>query len=457
MRNACILLLSLAGLAPACAPAAAPKTVHASAATAATTGGGQLPFIEDDYARALAEARAKKRPLFIDAWAPWCHTCQSMRAYVFSDPLLVTRADDFVWLSIDTEKPESAPFLESFSVQVWPTLWVVDAKTEKPTLKWLGSATPRELAALLDDAKGAIARGDDTGGEGGAALTRGDRASAEGRREDAVREFRVALGIAPLRWPQRPRAVEALEARLFELERWDECAELAGTEVVRLPGGTSLANVALSGLDCATRAKEGSIAHSQAGAIAATVERIALDRSVPILADDRSGLFEALISYYKDSGHPTDARVLALKWAESLEAEASHAPNPAARAVFDAHRLLAYLALGDPARALPMLAQSERDFPTDYNAPARIARVYLELKRYDEALAAIDRALARGYGPRKLRLYSSKADVLRAKGDSTRLLVTLREAIAYAETLPPPDRPAKLLTELEARLADASR
>jgi hypothetical protein len=30
-----------------------------------------LPFIEDDYGRALAEARAKKLPLFIEAWAPW--------------------------------------------------------------------------------------------------------------------------------------------------------------------------------------------------------------------------------------------------------------------------------------------------------------------------------------------------------------------------------------------------
>lgn len=30
-----------------------------------------LPFIDDDYAKALAEARARKIPIFIDAWAPW--------------------------------------------------------------------------------------------------------------------------------------------------------------------------------------------------------------------------------------------------------------------------------------------------------------------------------------------------------------------------------------------------
>jgi len=30
-----------------------------------------LPFIEDDYNRALSEARGKGRPIFVEAWAPW--------------------------------------------------------------------------------------------------------------------------------------------------------------------------------------------------------------------------------------------------------------------------------------------------------------------------------------------------------------------------------------------------
>ena len=30
-----------------------------------------LPFIEDDYPRALAVARERKLPLFVDSWAPW--------------------------------------------------------------------------------------------------------------------------------------------------------------------------------------------------------------------------------------------------------------------------------------------------------------------------------------------------------------------------------------------------
>ena len=30
-----------------------------------------LPFHSDDYPRALAEARSRDLPLFIEAWAPW--------------------------------------------------------------------------------------------------------------------------------------------------------------------------------------------------------------------------------------------------------------------------------------------------------------------------------------------------------------------------------------------------
>jgi len=30
-----------------------------------------LSFIEDDYPRALADAKARHVPMFVDAWAPW--------------------------------------------------------------------------------------------------------------------------------------------------------------------------------------------------------------------------------------------------------------------------------------------------------------------------------------------------------------------------------------------------
>ncbi len=42
------------------------------AGTAAIASARQvLPFVENDYTRALARAKADNLPLFVDAWAPW--------------------------------------------------------------------------------------------------------------------------------------------------------------------------------------------------------------------------------------------------------------------------------------------------------------------------------------------------------------------------------------------------
>ena len=61
------------------------------------------------------------------------------------------------------------------------------------------------------------------------------------------------------------------------------------------------------------------------------------------------------------------------EWLTFLEGEAAKAPNPDARAVFDSHRMAAAMVLGDPMRVVPAIEQSEKDLPSDYNPPARLA------------------------------------------------------------------------------------
>jgi hypothetical protein len=38
---------------------------------AAFTAHAELPFIENDYVKAMARARARNVPVFVEAWAPW--------------------------------------------------------------------------------------------------------------------------------------------------------------------------------------------------------------------------------------------------------------------------------------------------------------------------------------------------------------------------------------------------
>lgn len=370
----------------------APQGVADAALPASPATGARLPFIDDDYERALSEARARGVPLFIDAWATWCHTCLSMRSYVFSDPSLQALSSRFVWLALDTERAENAPLVTRLGVKVLPTLFVVDPASERTRVAHEGSLTATELARLLESA------------EAGAA--------------DAPE--RTATRIANL----------AASARLAE------CVTVGADEAPRMPPGTSLADVLRSAMGCATDLPEQAPERARLPELVAIGERVVSDASQPILADDRSDLYDYLVDALRRLGRDDDAKRVAGAWAAFLEDQAEHASTPASRAVFDAHRVLAYEALGDPARALPMLERSERDFPDDYNPPARLGKVLFDLKRYDEAVAALERALSRAYGPRKLRLWSLEADALIAKGDKAGARRALQRALDFAASVP---------------------
>ena len=59
--NSLVILAGLVALVAACAPSENSPPPASPA----------LPFIADDYAAALADARARNLPIFIESWAPW--------------------------------------------------------------------------------------------------------------------------------------------------------------------------------------------------------------------------------------------------------------------------------------------------------------------------------------------------------------------------------------------------
>ena len=130
------------------------------------------------------------------------------------------------------------------------------------------------------------------------------------------------------------------------------------------------------------------------------------------------------------------------------------AKTPAARTVFDSHLLSAAIEMGEPQRAIPWLEKSERDFPKDYNPPARLAAAYKELKRWDDSVAAADRALALAYGPRTLRILGAKADAQLGKGDKAGAKATLERALKTAQALPPAQRSDRTIAAIRKRIED---
>jgi thioredoxin-like negative regulator of GroEL len=411
--------------------------------------GPRLAFVED-YQTAVAEAKSRRVPLFVDAWAPWCHTCLSLREFVLEDPSLVSLGAQFVFAAINTEEDKSQAFLAKFPQKNWPTLWVIDPTTEKPLLKWVGSLTVVELKRLLASVTDASGSGEAS--QALALLLQGQKSAAASEHAAAIDHYQQALKAAPKDWAERGMLVGALLSQLIAAERYKECAELARREVSGLPPGSAKADALGSGLRCALELPVPAKARA-ASAFVEIAQALLRDMKDTMLADDRSGLYESVVDALGSLGRTEEQKTAVKDWLGFLEAQAAAAKNAEERAVFDSHRLTAYLTLEQPEKAVQMLTERERELPADYNPPARLAKAYFEMKKLSEAEAAITRALKLAYGPRKLRLYLLKHQILTAAGRSADAKVTAVEAVEFGKGVSMPGSYAKVYDEIKALLS----
>ncbi|WP_342376933.1 thioredoxin family protein [Myxococcus stipitatus] len=448
--SACVLLLGLV----ACA------TVNPRAPDVAevTRASEPLPFIQDDYARALAEAKAKGVPLFVFATAGWCTACRSMKAHVLSSPLLARQADRFVWLEVSTDLSRSAAFQRKYPVDFFPKLYVIDPREEKALLRFNESMTVAELEQLLDDGARAY-QGGATGLE--ALLARGDALLAQGHGAEASKVFAHLLATAPADWSRRGRVVLALLETSYETYAapgMKVCATKALELLPDMPRSLMWAHGVRRGLTCAQ-----SILPEEPEAQGAEVLLDALEKkvvealgppSIDMSADDRSSLYRARVWAREMAKDEAGGRAVTEEWLTFLEAEAAKAPTARARAVLDSHRSEAALRLKTPERAIPALARSEQEFPQDYLAPLRLAQLYQARGALEDALAATDRALLDVQGPRRVSVMGIRAAILRERKDTAVAARTLRDAIAYSESLPEVQVPMCSVNRLKRELAE---
>ena len=374
-----------------------------------------------------------------------------MRAYVFTDKSLERYAGRFVWLSIDTEDAKNTAFLKAHPISVWPTLLILDPQ-DKVVFLYAGGGTVPQIRKLLDDGERA-ARG--SHGKADLALERANALAGQGKQAEAAKVLEEALAAASMHWPRFGRASESLIMALLQSHDSQRCAERALALYPRVRGTSSAVNVASVGLSCATDldAKSWNRSELIANLERATRETLAAADKIAMSADDRSGLYESLVDARDEAKDATAAHTLREQWAAFLEGEAAKAKTPDQRAAFDPHRFTAYLGLKQPEKAIAMLEQSERDLPGDYNPPARLASAYRAAGRYDDALAASDRALKLAYGPRKVGIYRNRATVYLARGDKDSARKTIEEAIRYTEALPTEQRSDGMIASLKKQLA----
>lgn len=375
-----------------------------------------------------------------------------MRAYVFTDKALARHAGRFVWLELNTDLPKNAIFQEKYPVENWPTFFIIDPREEKALVRFAGSATVAQLEKLFEDGERAY-RGEAQGPEG--ALARGDALYGAGKPAEAAEAFTQALAQAPPGWSRRGRTAESLLVAHWGAKQYEACARKALEELPRLPRSPSLANVTTMAIGCAaSMPPENPQRQEFLKAFDTKGREVLAPPPIDMPADDRSGLYEAMVEGRAEMGDEAGSKALASEWIAFLEGEAAKAPNPEARTVFDSHRMAAAMVLNDPMRVVPAIEQSEKDLPGDYNPPARLAVLYRMLGRLDDALAANDRALAKVQGARRLRVLSDRSTIQAARGEKEAAVKTVEEAIAYAKSLPEAQVSQRQLEALEKKLAE---
>ncbi len=428
---------------PPPAPAVAIDPVHATVEPAgdpcATAGKpeGSIAWIADDYPAALACARQKDLPLMIDMWAPWCHTCLSMRSTVFLDPALAVDADKLVWVSLDTDKDVNAAAVGKFPPAAWPTFFVV-APDESVLARFVGSSSVPQFQAFLDSGQKARA-----GGAAGAdaRLLGAERAAALHDLATAEQELTAALAAAPPDWARRPDALTSLIATKQHREDYAGCVALA-MEVMAKPaqlGRTTSASDFLStAMACADKRAELDAPGVKAVRTAAVARWKAMlaDSKAQLSIDDRSDAMASEREAIEALGDKAGARAVAEEQKTMLDDTANKAPDPMAAMTYNWPRAEVYTYLGRPLELVPALEKSAKDLPKEYDPYARLGWIYLRAGKLAEAATWTDRALPLVYGPRKARVLSQRAEIAAGQHDAQLERSLLEQIVTLWETMP---------------------
>lgn len=229
MPRAMGFFLALAGaLGLGCAKKEAPPAPFATTPAAAprsaeTRGSPALQFIDDDLAAASAKARAESKALFVDAWAPWCHTCLSMKRFVLADPSLRPLAARVVFAAVDTDRSQNAAFLERRKLGAWPTFFVIEPSTDAVLGYWVGAASARELREFIE---GSLEKQGLGGDPAGRAFAEAHAAHAAGDFEKAAAGYQRALEASPAGWSRRSAALLGWMEALAGAKQAAACARL---------------------------------------------------------------------------------------------------------------------------------------------------------------------------------------------------------------------------------------
>jgi thiol-disulfide isomerase/thioredoxin len=444
------LALTLLGCPSTPTPPSTPPASTSTPTPATTT------FIEDDADAAFAAAKASGKLVFVDAWAPWCHTCLSMQRDVLATPRFLAESARFVFLAVDTDRPENAAFLARFAVKVWPTFFVVDPTSDAPLAVHPGSMSLDETMAFLEAAVAARAP-TATNDPLVRALLAGHAALAKNDAKAAAQHYAIASASAS------PRRTEAI---VSGLRAWSIVAATDGDAAGCIAFAEKNAGLVTTGgaagdalsywLSCADALTDPAAKTTQKAAVRARLQALADTPAPGASVDDRADVLQNLANVAEEAGDAAAHRAAHEQRLALLEADAQKQSTPQGQQVHDYARMNSLLALARGDEAVALFTARSAQLPENYEPQARLASTLFKLKRFDEAKAAATRAVSLAYGTRRLRYLSLLADIEDARGDAAAARAVRETLVNDGEALPAVMRDEKLLAKTKAALSSTT-
>lgn len=467
------LLLTSLALSPGCkksdsppaSGAAASKVVPAPVALAepapqeAHASESGIQWIENDYAKALALAKSEKKPLVIDMWADWCHTCLAMKKGVLSDRGLSSVAGDYVWLAVDTEDPDSAAAMAKFPPKVWPTFLVVSPLDESIQASQMGSCSVSAFRGFLTRGTAGHLAQREAGGdlEKGSPLARvraGDRAWIAGDYAEAAASYDKALqGSAP-DWSHRAQTQMNQISALAKLDDKKACARLGASKLDAIAAHKNSASSAFiyyAGT-CAAALGKAEAAKLRARLLDASDMMLA-DADAPLSYDDRSDVLGVSRALAEELRQAERAQDYARTQQKLLAQAVKEAHSATEEMTYVWHQVEVHAFLGEGEAILPWVESLETRLPEEYDPPYRKAWLLAKMKRNQEAHAALQVALPLVRGARRGRLLSLDADVYKAQGNQAKERESREAVLAHYQSLPEGQRSQSKIDSAQEALA----
>lgn len=457
-------LLALALAVPGCkksesgqkpAPEPTPVTAEPADAAAPSAPASGIDWIADDYPAALARARETGKPLLVDMWAPWCHTCLSMKQTVLADAGLASFADRFVWLALDTDKPKNAGPVSKLEVTVWPSFFILSPADESVAARLRGGVTVSQMRDFLAEGERAVREGAELEKDSPLwHLREADRHAAAGEHAEAAEAYGRALEAAPPDWARRADVLVSRTSSLAAAGETEACIRLAAESIDEtVPAkSASTADMAYYAHACA-EAEGGDAAAKLRPTLIAAIEKVLEDPDAGLSVDDRSDALAKLREYYLAQGEEQKALMAAGRQRKLLDRAVAEASSPREIMTYSYPRAEVYTYLGIPEKLLGELEKLAKDLPEEYDPPYRVAWLLLQMGEPARAMSWANKALELAYGPRKGLVMSLIAAIHESAGNAAAARKTREEQLAYLEGLPEGHRSEAAIEHVKAQLA----